>query len=143
MKLKLKVSKDTKRALKLKAIEHKMSRTDYVLYNLQEHIKAHKAVWDGKIDAYRSKYEKRAKLLENLLIEQRKDKETPHSEKVDALRAFYDKHQIYMHIQSKNAQQENIIIRVTEDAFYALQMLADEDKMSMENYVSKILQYFK
>lgn len=143
MKLKLKVSKDTKRALKLRAIEHKMSRTDYVLYNLQEHIKAKKDLWDGKIETYKTTYEKRAKLLENLLIDQRNDKETPHSEKVDALRAFYDTHQIFMHVQSKNAQQENIIIRVTEDAFYALQILADEDKMSIENYAEKILQYFK
>lgn len=143
MKLKLKVSKGTKKALTTKAMTMNMSRNDYVLSRYQEHLGKNSDIWQGKVEAYIKKYTRRAELLNEFLYDQRKDKDTPHSEKVDAIRNFYTKHKIYLHVQSQNAQQENVIIRLSEDEFYSLQMLADQDQMSLENYAEKILQYFK
>lgn len=128
MKVKLKVTKSTKRNLKLKAIEHKMTRKDYVRSKFIDHINAHKDLWCDKIKGYKASYEEKSKGLNDLLQSQVKNKAATRNEKVEALRNYYEKNNIHMYQLPKNALHENIIFRLTEEEYFALHILADLEK---------------
>ena len=141
MKLKLKVSKQLKRALKQKATAMEMERTPYLLKVLHEHLK--KCNMDSsKVPEYKTFLDKRVVELEALKTQLEED-EVPTEEKRTQLKKFYETHHMYRHVQSKNRQLENIILTLEDDDYYCLMMLADQDKQTVENYVEKILHFFK
>jgi hypothetical protein len=143
MKVKLKVTKTTKRNLKIKAIENKMTRKDYVKQLFIDHIEGHEDLWGDKINGYKESYEKKSLALNELLQYQLKNKEATRNENVEALRDFYKKNNIHMYNLPKNSIYENIIFRLTEEQYFALHILADLKNMALENYAEDLVKSFE
>ena len=143
MKVKLKVTKTTKRNLKLRAIENKMSRKDYVRSKFVDHINGHKALWSDRIHGYKEAYEKKSQGLNDLLKSQLKNKDATRKENVEALRKYYEENNIHMYQLPQKQIFENIIFRLAEEEYYALHILADLEKKALENYAEDLIKTFE
>ena len=65
------------------------------------------------------------------------------NEKKNEISEYCKLNKIFKANNSRKGQQENIIIRLEDSLYNAILYLAHEDKMTVENYAEKILQYFK
>lgn len=141
MKIKCKVSKQLKRALKHKAASQEMERTAYILQSLKAHTQA-AGISEDAVEAYKVFLEERTVNL-NALKLALEDEHVEQEEKRQRLKEFYLTHHMYRPVVSKHRQMENIILQVDEMDYYILMMLADQSQQTVENYVEKILHFFK
>lgn len=148
MKLKLKVPKQLKRTFKERAEKVEMIRVDFVLDLLKKHVDAVSPIDQQKVDEYKLFLEKRTLVLEeikerHLTDEQLEEALLTEEDKRAEMKTYYKEYHVYRPLNSKNKKAENIIVAVPEEYFYTLCMLADEEKLTVENYVEKILHFLK
>jgi len=143
MKLKLKVSKDTKRRLKKKAETLDQTRNDYVLSAFLNHIEDNTDKWQGTIDTYAQEYQQKMTTYKELLEANSQDETLTYDEKRQAEYNFCKDHLIFLYKKPKKGQMENLMIHIEERAFYKLCILADFNHLSVENYCEKIIHYYK
>ena len=133
MKLKLKLSKTLKRQLKEQAALKEMERNDYVISVIKEHIQSKKELWQDTVEDYPAILEKRQSDL-ILLKESHEEKELPIEEIRAELKAFYNENHMYLDFENKNRKFENLILQLDETDYYALKIIADDSKVTLESY---------
>jgi len=133
MKLKLKLSKTLKRQLKEQAALKEMERNDYVISVIKEHIQSKKELWQDTVEDYPAILEKRQSDL-ILLKESHEEKELPVEERRAELKAFYSENHMYLDFENKNRKFENLILQLDETDYYALKIIADDSKVTLESY---------
>lgn len=142
MKIKLKISKQLKRELKEQATALEVERTIFVVQELKKWADQNKESWENLVETYPSFVETREAdyetLKEKLVSEEADSKDT-----TDQLRAFRIEHKMFPYIKSKNKKNENLILNVEEELYYALQILAELNNMCVENYVEQSVHHLK
>lgn len=140
MKLKLKLSKTLKRQLKEQAALKEIDRVEYVLSVLKEHIQSKKELWQETVESYPALLEKRQSDLV-LLKETLEEKDIPLEEKRAELKAFYSENHMYLDFKNKNRKFENLILQLDETDYYALKIIADDSKVTLESYAVTFLHH--
>lgn len=141
MKLRLKISKQLKRQLKISAGE--IERTDYVLDILKNYVSEHKPVNENDIASYKQFLEEREQGLMDLQAAQDQDEETSIDEKRKVLKAYYEAHHMYRTFYSNKRKYENLTLHMDEALYYPLMMLADEHKTTLENFVENLIHHLE
>ena len=143
MKIKLKVSKTLKRKLKLNADEKSLDRKVFIKESLLKHIEEKKDEWSKRIDGYEVFINSRTENLKLLKEELADNEEISDYEKQKTLKAFYKEHFMFLTVINKNRKLENIIVDLEEEAFYALQILAENKEQTIETYTTDLLHHIK
>lgn len=141
MKIKLKVSKKLKSELKGKAESNSVERKVYIQNLLEKHIGDNKSIWENKIEGYAEFLLEREEKLSALKIELDENEEMSAKEKGSILKEFYKENKFFRTEINKNKKLENIIINLDDELYYALNILADNKELSIENYTVELLIY--
>jgi len=113
MKIKLNVTKDLKRDLKIKAKEKELDRNDYIYEVIKDFIKEEESVWVSEIDK---------------IIEVANSDETANEDKAKG------------QMKRTTKKQQPIILNVDEKTYYALAIIAKNlDLKKEELLINKLM----
>lgn len=139
MKLKLKVTKTLKRALKEKAIEASMERVDFIHQVIMDHINAQKYLWEKDVATYPTLLMDRQKGLEDLK-ETLEESDLSKEVQLARLKAYYKEHHMYRVFYSKKRKFENIIIHLDDEIYFALCLIGEANMQAVETYTVNLLE---
>lgn len=143
MKLKLKVSKKVKKDLKDIASKAEIERNEFVLKSFVNYIASHEDEWVNLVDGYPEFIVNRAKNLESLKEQLTENESITKEEQMSTLKAFYKDNKMFLPVVGKQKKLENIIVHLDEKMYYALQILAENRGMVIEDFGEKCLHHFK
>jgi|LGVE01.1.fsa_nt_gb predicted HicB family RNase H-like nuclease len=133
MKLKLKVSKTLKKSLKIKAEANELERNNYVIGLLQTLVDENKSLWVDQVEAYPELVAERQQGLEAL--KESFTEEISINEQRAQLKAYYTENHLYINIYSTKKKFENLMLPLEDNVYYALCILGEADKLSVEHFV--------
>lgn len=113
MKIKLNVTKDLKRNLKIKAEEKEIERNDYIYEIINNFVKENENVWVSKI--------------ESIIKNETEEEELLHETKAKEA------------MKKTRKKLQPIILNVDEKTYYALEILAETEEKSKEDLIVKML----
>lgn len=143
MKLKLKVSKTLKRNLKELANAKSLDRKAFIKDAVLNHVNVNKEKWIDRIEGYDAFVITRVEELEKLRQELSENLELSNHEKQQTLIKFYKDNYMFIKAINRSKKQENIIIDLDEQTYYAMQILAENNEQTIETYTVEFLQHLK
>lgn len=101
-------------------------------------LEEHKVDWHDKVDSYPEVLLKREEALKKLKNELEESDLDDHRKK-DIIKKFYKDNHYYIDFVNRNRKLENLIIPLTETAYYGLCLLAEKNGVTLEKYTSQLL----
>lgn len=140
MKLKLRIKKDLKRDLKALAIKKEIERKEFVEQLLEEFVNENKEICMNDIEEFMIRITENAKKSEAEIIEINGNESLNADEKAHSIREIKGKYRVIRYISKMSKKKtETLMINLEEQIYYGLLLIAEGNKMSIEQFVIKIL----
>lgn len=143
MKVKLKISKQLKRALKFKADELEKDRIQYVQEAICAYLEQKGCLSETEIQSLQEELTKKVADLEAFVTATVSNENLEDHEKTNLIKQYKYENQIFDTHYSPNKRMENLIIDIEDPYYHTLVKMATERQKGLENLIEQMIHHYK